>query len=419
MPAGAADRYDAVIVGAGPAGSTAAISILRHDPDARVALIDAKPFPRDKTCGDGLGPGVTRVLDALGLRQVVADALSPLAVKVLGPDDSVASAHSPLVSGHDLRGHVLPREVFDTRLVHEAQRAGAELITARFNGTAVADGARQVTVSAHRATRELRTAVLIGADGANSSVRPAIGKPRPADKTRHIAMRAYCHVAGGDDAPALQFHFESSLLPGYGWVFPLGGGEANIGVGLPLTLAKRRKLNVRTLLATFLDSLRSRGHEVTAMEHPRAHHLPHSAGLGSMTAPRAVLIGDAASTINALSGEGIYHGMRAGLELGRALAGNVGSADLQGTLQRFENRYRRELRRHFASSLVSHRLLRFEPCARMAVTAAGADREIIENTAVMLFDDGHLRPSTALRILREVGRPSAWPTMTGRASRAP
>lgn len=408
MPQPDRDRYDAVVVGAGPAGSTAAISLLRHDPSARVALVDAKPFPRDKACGDGLGPGVGRVLAALQLEHVVADALSPGGVRVVGPDATVASARGQMIDEHQLRGHVLRREVFDARLVEAATAAGAELVTARFKGTSWAHGRRRVTLSSGGTSWELETAVLVGADGANSTVRPAIGIPKPTDRTRHIAMRAYCHLDAADDASALQLDFDASLLPGYGWVFPLGGGAANIGVGLPLATAKHRKLSLRTLLWTFVDSLRARGHAVSGVDRLCAHHLPHSAGLSRMTAPRAVVIGDAAGTINALSGEGIYHGMRAGLELGRALNGRWGSPNLETPLTQFELAYKRGLRHHFASSLAAHKLMRFGPCAQAAIHAAATDRRVIESSALMLFDDGTLRPATALRVLRHLARPAAW-----------
>lgn len=408
MPQPERGCYDAVIVGAGPAGSTAAISILRHDPTARVALVDAKPFPRDKPCGDGLGPGVGRVLEALQLGEVVADAVSPAGVRVVGPDATVASARDPVIDGQQLRGHVLRREVFDARLVDAARAAGAELVTARFKGTSWANGRRRVTLSSQGVSREVDTELLVGADGANSTVRPAIGIPRPTDRTRHIAMRAYCRMPSVDDAAALQLDFDRLLLPGYGWVFPLGGGAANIGVGLPLATTKRRKLNLRALLHTFVDSLRARGEPVSALHGVCAHHLPHSAGLSQMTAGQAVVIGDAAGTINALSGEGIYHGMRAGLELGQALGDRRGPSDLQPQLGRFEAAYKRALRGHFASSLAAHKLMRFSPCAHAAIHAAAADRRVIESSALMLFDDGSLRPLTALRVLRHMARPVAW-----------
>jgi len=401
-------RYDAVIVGAGPAGSTAAISMRRHDPTARVALVDAQPFPRDKACGDGLGPGVSRVLEALGLGGLVADATSPQDVTVVGPDATEARAQGPVISGRDLRGHVLRREVFDARLVQAAANAGAEVITARFTATSWAEGRRRVTLRAGGATRELDTALLVGADGANSTVRRAIGIPKPTDRTRHIAMRAYCDLPATTREPALHLDFDASLLPGYGWVFPLGGGVANIGVGLPLAIAKSRQLNLRELLDTFVASLGARGNDVTNVQRLRGHHLPHSAGLSHMTAPRAAVIGDAAGTINALSGEGIYHGMRAGLELGRALADHDDRPDVHHRLGQFELAFKRRLRSHFAGSLAAHKLMRFQPCAHAAVRAAAADRKVIDSTALMLFDDGSLQASTALRILGHMARPATW-----------
>ncbi|WP_462203898.1 NAD(P)/FAD-dependent oxidoreductase [Frankia sp. CcWB3] len=119
--------YDVVIVGAGPAGSVAAFALKRQNPRLRVLLTDKAVFPRDKACGDGLGAGAVAALRRLGLLGVVHDAISPLNVRVSGPDGTEATAVGPTVAGRDLSGYVLPREILDARLVAAAREVGVEI----------------------------------------------------------------------------------------------------------------------------------------------------------------------------------------------------------------------------------------------------------------------------------------------------
>jgi menaquinone-9 beta-reductase len=113
--------YDVVIVGGGPAGSTTAISCRRADPSLRVLLLDRKVFPRDKSCGDGFGPGVSRLLAQMGLLHILDDAPAPTDVVVSGPDGTMAALRGPTVRTRTFTGHVLPRLIFDARLLDIAR----------------------------------------------------------------------------------------------------------------------------------------------------------------------------------------------------------------------------------------------------------------------------------------------------------
>lgn len=402
-----ATHYDVVIVGAGPAGATAALSILRHAPWLSVALLDRHVFPRDKSCGDGIGPGVRRTLAALDALEVVADAPSPPAVRVGGPGRWEGYTAGPTVRGRDLSGFVLPRETFDARLAWLARERGAALLEGvKFASTTLGAAGRAVRCTRDGRPLDLTAGVLVGADGAYSRVRRALGVAPAPDRFTHIAMRTYAPVRFGGIAagepPPLRLDFEEELLPAYGWVFPTAPDRANVGVGIPLARLKKRRLALGALLESYVAGLARRGVKVGDLDRRLSHLLPHSAGMPALVHERAVLIGDAGSMINPLSGEGIAYGMAAGLLLGERLGdAGAGSGPPDGRpLAAFERQFRARFGRHLRSCWLAHRGFRSPVWARTVAKAAALDQRVMEDAAFVMFEEEHLRPGMALRILR-------------------
>jgi geranylgeranyl reductase family protein len=300
-----AARFDAVVVGAGPAGSIAALVLARGG--ARVALADKAAFPRDKACGDLIGPRGVQVLDDLGL--TVPDAGHGSDLLAVGP--SGRRSRLPAFTGRSYPGHgiVVPRVAFDHALREAALDAGAVGVRAR---VAAVEQDPDGTVRAVLASDGQRLAgdVIIGADGALSTVARLAGMLDSESALWGFAVRAY--VPGEVPLPLLVL-LESApwrIYPGYGWLFPGADGQANVGIGIGMG-GTRHSAPLRDDLDRFTALLRSRGDLRPAAEPgPVVGGWLRMGGTGTPPAVANVLLaGDAAGLINPLQGEGIAPAM--------------------------------------------------------------------------------------------------------------
>ena len=244
--------YDAVVVGAGPAGSIAALVLARGG--ARVALADKAAFPRDKACGDLIGPRGVQVLADLGVK--VPDAGHGSDLLAVGP--SGHRSRLPAFPGRSYPGHgiVVPRVAFDNALREAALDAGAEGVRARI--TAVEQGDDGTVRAVLADGQRLAGDVIIGADGALSTVARLTGMLDSAAALWGFAVRAY--VPGEVPLPLLVL-LESApwrIYPGYGWLFPGADGQANVGIGIGMG-GTRHSAPLRGDLDRFTELLRSRG----------------------------------------------------------------------------------------------------------------------------------------------------------------
>jgi menaquinone-9 beta-reductase len=280
-----------VVVGAGPAGAAAALEARRLRPDASVLLVDKAAFPQDKACGDGLGPHAVDELAALGATGVL-DGYPPIRGLRLRSPSGMEVAGDPARPNH-----VVPRSVLDARLVATAEAAGAELRRSsvrrleQHDGLVVVDG-------------ELAARVVIGADGANSTVRRLLGVPSNPDRALAIAVRGYAPAPAGRPEQLIAWVAEG--WPAYVWSFPTGTGVANVGYGL---LRSRFHGDRAELHQRLRDLLPEADPDPATL---RAHHLPFSSSRPPPGRGRVLLAGDAASLVNPLSGEGIYYALASG-----------------------------------------------------------------------------------------------------------
>ena len=398
--------FDVAVVGAGPAGASAALAAARRG--WTVALIDKSSFPRDKACGDGIGPGAVRTLRRLGAEETVLAGYDPVeAVTLLGPGGRRARSTPRPLDDLETGGYVVPREVFDHRLYLAALAAGATGMTGRkVTGTRERTGVRELVLR----TRDGQPATLaahlvIAADGATSIMRRALTGQGGIDHARAaIALRAYAEAR--IPGPGLHLEFTAALRPSYGWAFPANGTSVNLGLGGPADLLRRRGIDLRAELDRHADRLRAGGLEIGELDRVKGSYLPHLAGQPRLAHSRAVLLGDAASMINPVSGEGIAYAMTAALALVEALPDRLEHyAVLDAGLAEFERAFRSGHRRHVRTCLIVQRLMRNRALSSMMIDAMGRDPDLFDSVVAMMFEAGSLSGADILRGLTSRVRP--------------
>ncbi len=328
LPEASADlpsRCDVIVVGAGPAGSACASVLARAGRD--VLLVDAQVFPRDKTCGDGLIPDAFAALKELGLQDTVQAAMNAAShAYCQGPQGGALRVPGQL--------GVLRRRDFDHILLADAGRHGARLAMpwqlkgvledapgGRVNGVCLRQGALEQTVHA-------KWVVL--ATGA--ALEPLLLSGLCTRRTpSSMALRGHVRLEGlGISEQEMRFIWHPALSPGYGWIFPMGDGLYNVGVGIDglhqarsgVGAAKRGDLNLRTLFQRFceVDPVARLLHEQGQWEGP-LKGAPMRCDLNGAHwgRPGLLLAGEAAGSTYAFTGEGIGKALETGMATARAI----------------------------------------------------------------------------------------------------
>ncbi len=317
-------RYDVLVVGAGPAGSIAALVLARAG--ARVGLLDKARFPRDKACGDFIGPRGLQVLDDLGVAE--PPGLDVGDMVVIGPTGRRVLL--PCFDGttYPGRARAVPRTLLDDALRTAALEAGAEPVEGRA-GDPLGSGPELRGFTLDDGT-SLEADFVIGADGATSHVARVAGLVEDARVLWGFAVR--CYLDQRVELPAITLWEQTrwQAFPGYGWIFPGPDGMANVGVGVG-TLADRQAGSAAVrVLPDYLAHLVGLGLLDRVPDGPLPRRLGGWLKMGMVgtlpSAGRVLLVGDAAGLVNPLQGEGIAQAMTSGRSAAEAVLDAPGAA---------------------------------------------------------------------------------------------
>ncbi len=330
---------DVLIVGAGPAGSATAAWAARHGLD--VMLVDAETFPRDKPCGDGLTPRAIAEMDALGLSPWLEGRARNWGLRAAGFGQEL---YLPWPGGSLPRnGGAAPRVVLDDAIRQVALDSGAVAVEGHRATDVVMDGSRVAGVefssgSGRTATKRTITCRrLVVADGARSQLGRRLGREWHRGTAYGVAARGYIDSERSDD-PWISSHLElrgteGELLSGYGWVFPLGDGQVNIGVGTLATDRHPADVNLRQLLGHYTDQQRDDWRLSGEVRDPWSALLPMGGAVSGVAGANWLLVGDAAGCVNPLNGEGIDYGLETGHLAAQLLADTIPNVSMDYTRQ--------------------------------------------------------------------------------------
>jgi menaquinone-9 beta-reductase len=404
--------FDAIIVGAGPGGATAAACLARAG--RSVLLVDKARFPRDKICGDAISGKSVDVLRRLDLIDDVMQAaqVGSWGVTFGGPDGTEAAI--PFTKDLDKPvppGFVCAREVFDEIIVRKAVAEGATL----WEETTVddllfgSDGfVTGVRLRHDGATREIAAPVVIGADGAYSVVARKLGIAQLDEKHYCAGLRVYYEgVTGFHEHNNVELHFLSEAIPGYFWVFPMANGMANVGVGMLSAAVKKKKVKLKDVLEACIDhpKFRARFADARPLGPVKGWGLPMGSKPRTMAGDGWLLVGDAASLIDPFTGEGIGNAMISGEKaaawVNRALNANDYSS-------RFLASYEKDVLQYLGGELrISHRLqqlINVQWLLGFVIRRAANSPHVAEAISIMFDDEAErrklLNPSFYLRLLR-------------------
>ena len=316
-----ATEFDVAVVGGGPSGAATAHYLASKGHS--VLVCEKKTFPREKTCGDGLTPRAVKVLADMGLSQELSTWERVEGLRVHGGGRTLELVF-PELDEWPAYGLVKPRKDLDQIVLNHAEDAGAKVVYGTQVKEPVFEGGTLVGFVAKRDGEDehIRAKFTVCAEGAATKFARSLGRTRNESYPMGFAIRQYfkspLEHSGWFDA-YLDIRSEGEALPGYGWVFPVGDGTVNVGVGLLSTFKGFREVNVSTLQRKFVEQLPPEWeiNYETVCSKARAGRLFMGGSVWPPHGPGFVLVGDAAGMINPCNGEGIAYGYETGRIAGR------------------------------------------------------------------------------------------------------
>jgi geranylgeranyl reductase family protein len=318
-----ATEVDVAIVGGGPSGAAAAHYLASRGHS--VLVCEKKSFPREKTCGDGLTPRAVKVLSDMGLDDELGTWERVQGLRVHSPGRSM-ELEFPQLDAWPNYGLVKPRKDLDQIVLDHAEKAGAKVLYKTQVVAPIFDRGVVTGVIAKRdgSDEEIHAKWVICAEGSATKFGRSLGRERDPGYPMGLAIRQYFKSpmqSSGWFEAYLGVRSNKDALPAYGWMFPVGDGTVNVGVGLLSTFGAWRDVNLHKLQSDFLTVLPPEWevNEETVCSKPRAGRLFMAGSVWPPHGPGFLLTGDAAGMINPCNGEGIAYGYETGRTAGRHL----------------------------------------------------------------------------------------------------
>ena len=382
-------RRDVLVIGGGPSGAACAhwLADAGHD----VILVEKKRFPREKTCGDGLTPRSVKQLEDMGLGPQLVGHHRFDGLRSMGFGRTLELAW-PEVPGLPRYGYVVTRHDLDAMVAERAEKAGAALWQGCEATAPIVEGGLVRGAVVHRKDPdggdtgddvELRARYVVVADGANSRFGRALGTARDRSYPLGMAIRGY-FTSPRHDEPWIESHLdirdrEGNCLPGYGWIFPVGDGRVNVGIGLLSTFSQWKNVNTSKLMDDFVAyAPESWGiSPETSCGPPTGGRLPMGLSVRPHAGPTYLVVGDAGGAINPFNGEGIAYAYETGRMAAEALDEALRSRDGLA-LHAYEERLHAEYDLYYRVARAFVRIIGHPQLMRMLVSTGMRSRPLME-----------------------------------------
>lgn len=305
------ERFDIVICGAGPAGSTCALALGKSG--LKVALVEKSTFPRDKICGDALAAYVPKVLNTIDPELVKAfenfsGKEKVNTIRIVAPNESFLDVKTKEF------GHISARIQFDNFLFREVCKRQNVTVFQNTSLSNVVVSENYVTTTFDNGTI-LESQLIIGCDGAQGVVSKKLTDTKVDLDHNSGAVRAYYRNVSGMQPLTFELHFLQDILPGYFWIFPLPNNQCNVGIGLLSRTISEKKVNLKAKMTEVINEvpyIKERFKNAEMISEIKGFGLPLGSRKVQMSGNRFMLCGDAASLIDPATGEGIGQAMVSG-----------------------------------------------------------------------------------------------------------